>query len=249
MRARIGGGAASGLAGAAGCALLLAIGASGPARADGQAEPIGDAEAGAEVFELCMGCHEVGPGAENGIGPHLNGIFGRVAGGLEGFAYSRGLKREGRLGMVWELENLDAYLANPKALVSDTRMSFDGLEEKAERDDVLAYLRQFSDNPQNIPEAAPTARKPEVELPAEVLTLVGDAEYGEYLSSECTTCHRRDGEYDGIPAIIAWPEEDFVIAMHAYKREIRPHPVMQMMAGRLTDEEIAALAAYFGTLE
>jgi cytochrome c len=59
----------------------------------------------------------------------------------------------------------------------------------------------------------------------------------------------RSGGNDGIPGIIGWPVEDFVIAMHAYKRQIRPHPVMQMMAGRLSDEEIAALAAYFEDLE
>ncbi|WP_137699985.1 c-type cytochrome [Marimonas lutisalis] len=228
-------------------ALGLALASAG--WAEEQAELIGDVNAGAEVFEYCMGCHEVGQGAENGIGPHLNGIFGRTAGTIEGFKYSKGLIREGRLGMTWQLENLDAYLENPKALVSDTRMSFDGLEEPKERADVLAYLRQFSDNPQNIPEAAPTARKHEVELPPEILAIVGDPEYGEYLSTECTTCHQTDGEYDGIPAIIAWAEDDFVVAMHAYKRKIRPHPVMQMMAGRLSDEEIAALAAYFGGLE
>ncbi|MCB1355818.1 MAG: c-type cytochrome, partial [Maritimibacter sp.] len=50
-------------------------------------------------------------------------------------------------------------------------------------------------------------------------------------------------------SIVSWPEEDFVVAMHAYKQELRPHPVMQMMAKRLNDEEIAALAAYFATLE
>lgn len=222
---------------------------AGAAWADAEARAIGDPDAGEEVFEYCSGCHQVGKGAENGIGPHLNGIFGREAGALEDFKYSKGLKREGRNGMVWDLRHLDAYLENPKALVSDTRMSFDGLESKKERNDVMAYLRLFSDNPQNIPEAAPTARAPEVELPADILALVGDPEYGEYLSSECTTCHQRDGDYDGIPGIIAWPEEDFVIAMHAYKRKIRPHPVMQMMAGRLTDDEIAALAAYFGGLE
>ena len=33
--------------------------------------------------------------------------------------------------------------------------------------------------------------------------------------------------------------------MHAYKVKHRPHPVMQMMAGRLSDEEIASLAVYF----
>ncbi|MCP5038971.1 MAG: cytochrome C, partial [Rhodobacteraceae bacterium] len=54
-----------------------------------------------------------------------------------------------------------------------------------------------------------------------------------------------DGSDEGIPAITGWPTEDFVIAMHAYKEKVRPHPVMQMMAGRLSNEEIAALAAYF----
>ena len=33
--------------------------------------------------------------------------------------------------------------------------------------------------------------------------------------------------------------------MHAYKSKARGHPVMQMIAGPLSDEEIAALAAYF----
>ncbi len=213
------------------------------------AEDIGNAEAGAEVWDYCSGCHEVGQGAENGIGPHLNGIFGRPAGAIEGYNYSKGLIREGKNGLVWELDKLNAYLENPKALVSDTRMSFDGLETQEERDDVMAYLRQFSDNPQNIPEAAPTARAHEVVLAPEILAIVGDPEYGEYLATECTTCHQIDGAYDGIPSITHWPEDDFVVAMHAYKVKVRPHPVMQMMAGRLTDEEIAALAAYFGNLE
>lgn len=230
-------------------AAALVLGSAGNALADGDAKPIGDVEAGAEVFEYCSGCHAVGKGAENGIGPHLNGLFGRVAGSIKGYSYSKGLVREGKLGMVWDLKHLDAYIENPKALVSDTKMSFDGLEDKREREAVMAYLRVFSDNPQNIPEAAPTARKPEVVLKPEILALVGDPDYGEYLANECTTCHQRSGDYDGIPGIVSWPQEDFVIAMHAYKRKIRPHPVMQMMAGRLSDEEIAALAAYFAKLE
>jgi len=227
-------------------ALSLLISAPGAALAD----EIGDAERGAEVFDYCSGCHEVGKGAENGIGPHLNGIFGRPAASVaDDYHYSEGLERAGADGLVWHLDTLDAYLENPKTLVSGTRMSFDGLEDPQERADVLAYLRKFSDNPQNIPEADPTARKPEVELSPEVLEIVGDPEYGEYLSSECTTCHQSDGNDEGIPSITNWPEEDFVLAMHAYKREIRPHPVMQMMAQRLSDEEIAALAAYFADIQ
>ncbi len=40
-----------------------------------------------------------------------------------------------------------------------------------------------------------------------------------------------------------------MIAMHAYKQKLRPHPVMQMMADRLSDEEIAALASYFANID
>jgi len=214
------------------------------------AEEIGDAERGKEVFNQCSGCHEVGRGAENGIGPHLNRIFGRRAGSVgDDYRYSKGLKRAGNDGLEWHLDTLDAYIENPKALVSDTRMSFRGIKKPQDRADVLAYLRVYSDNPQNIPEADPTALPPEVDLPDEILAMVGDPAYGEYLSSECKICHQADGNDEGIPSITNWPEDDFVVAMHAYKRKLRPHPVMQMMAGRLSDEEIAALAAYFAEIE
>lgn len=229
--------------------MILALGMlTGTAWAQQGADPIGDAERGETVYKKCSGCHQVGAGAKNRIGPHLNGVFDRQAGEIEGFHYSKGLKRAAADGLVWDLEHLDAYIENPKALVSGTRMSFRGLKKKEDRDDVLAYLRQFSDQPQNIPESSPTAIKREIDLSPETLAIVGDVDYGEYLSSECTTCHKADGSDEGIPSITLWPDEDFVVAMHAYKRKVRPHPVMQMMAGRLSDEEIAALAAYFGQL-
>ncbi len=220
-----------------------------PAWAEHDVHAIGDAEKGAKVFNKCKGCHQVGEGAKNRIGPHLNGVFDRAAATVEGFKYSKGLRRAADGGLLWDLEHLDAYLENPKALVSGTRMSFRGLKKQHDRANVLAFLRAYSDNPQNIPEAAPTAVLSEVKLSPEILALVGDPEYGEYLASECTTCHQKDGSDQGIPSIVLWPAEDFVIAMHAYKTKVRSHPVMQMMAGRLDDEEIAALAAYFGNLE
>ena len=228
------------------CALALVWAGAVPAQ---EAELIGDAERGAKLFRQCSGCHQVGPGAENRIGPHLNGIYGRRAGELEGFDYSNGMDRAFADGLTWDLDTLDAYIENPRALVSGTRMSFRGIRDPQQRHDVMAYLRNYSASPQNIPESAPTAYPREVELSPEILAIVGDVAYGEYLSSECLTCHQRDGSNDGIPSITRWPQEDFVVAMHAYKRQLRPHPVMQMMAGRLTDEEIAALAAYFQTLE
>lgn len=213
------------------------------------ASGLGDAERGAGHFRQCASCHTIGEGARNGIGPHLNGVFGRTAGTVPDASYSSNMIRMGDDGLIWTAETLDAYLENPRALVSKTRMSFRGIKDPQERADIMAYLRQFSDNPSDIPEAEPTATGINHDLDPAILALQGDPEYGEYLASECTTCHQDSGANDGIPGISNWPVEDFVVAMHAYKRRLRPHPVMQMMAGRLSDEEIAALAAYFKDLE
>lgn len=213
------------------------------------AELIGDAKRGAGLWEECRDCHRIGPGAEAAVGPPLNGLFGRRAASMEGFPYSKSMTRMGRDGLTWTLQTLDAYIENPKALVSGTRMSYDGLKDPEDRADLIAFLRDYSDEPRDIPEAEPTAVRSLPDLSPEILALKGDPEYGEYLGSECQACHQRDGSDQGIPSITLWPEEDFVVAMHAYKQKLRPHPVMQMMAGRLSDEEIAALAAYFGSLE
>lgn len=226
-------------------AVLVALCVAGAALGDSA----GDATAGEKVFSKCKGCHEVGSGARDRIGPHLNGIFGSKAAQHDGYAYSKSMQRAGDDGLVWTEETLDAYLENPRALVSKTRMSFRGLKDAQDRADVLAYLRGFSDNPADVPEAEPTAQATDHDLDPAILALQGDPKYGEYLASECLTCHKQDGTSDGIPGITRWPTEDFVVAMHAYKRKLRPHPVMQMMAGRLSDEEIAALAAYFKDLE
>lgn len=128
-------------------------------------------------------------------------------------------------------------------------MSFRGLKDAEDRANLIAYLRAFSKEETPAPELQATGQGIEITLDPSVLAIVGDAEYGEYLSSECLTCHQSNGSNDGIPGITAWPTEDFVIAMHAHKQKVRPHPVMQMMAARLSDEEIAALAAYFSDLD
>lgn len=219
------------------------------APAAANAELTGDPDSGAKIFEACTKCHQIGPGAKNKVGPVLNEVFGRTAGTADGFKrYSKNMKRMGKDGLVWDHEHLNIFLENPKSLISGTRMSFPGVKDPQQRADVISYLRTFSANPQNIPESAPTTVAAEVTLPPEVLALVGDPEFGEYLAAECNTCHQADGSDKGIPSITGWPEEDFVVAMHSYKVKLRPHPVMQMMAGRLADEEIAALAAYYAKL-
>ncbi len=215
----------------------------------GAASEAGDVARGEKAFAKCKGCHQVGAEAKNRIGPALNGLFGRRAGSIDGFRYSKAFTRAGEKGLEWHADTLDAFLVTPKQIVPGTRMSYRGEDDPQVRADLIAYLRTFSASPANIPEADPTAQGTDHDLDPAILALVGDPEYGEYLASECTTCHQATGGDDGIPSIVLWPEEDFVVAMHAYKQKKREHPVMNMVAGRLGDEEIAALAAYFATLE
>ena len=78
----------------------------------------------------------------------------------------------------------------------------------------------------------------------------GDPALGAYLASECTACHQLSGRSTGgIPPIVGWPEQQFVAALDSYGRKQRENPVMQTIAARLSPEEMAALAAYFGSLQ
>ena len=97
---------------------------------DARAETFGDADRGAGFWTQCKGCHEIGAGARIRIGPPLTGLFGRRAGAVEGFAYSKSMARMGADGLTWNWGTLDAYVENPKALVSGTRMAYRGLKEK-----------------------------------------------------------------------------------------------------------------------
>ena len=61
-----------------------------------------DASLGEKVFGKCRACHQVGGTAKNGVGPELNGLFGRKAGSVEGYNYSTAYKE---LDKVWDEAN------------------------------------------------------------------------------------------------------------------------------------------------
>ncbi len=103
----------------------------------------GNADAGEDVFKKCRACHDVGPDAKNKVGPILNGIVGRKAGTVEGFAYSDANKQAGAGGLVWTEAELDKYLVNPMAYMPRNKMAFAGLKDDQDRQDVIAYLKKF----------------------------------------------------------------------------------------------------------
>lgn len=82
-----------------------------------------------------------------------------------------------------------------------------------------------------------------------ILSMSGDAAFGEYLGGECVTCHQQSGKASGIPPIAGLPTDYAVQALVEYRLGLRANDVMKLMTTRLSDEEIAALAAYFSTLE
>jgi cytochrome c len=95
---------------------------------------------GEKIFRRCSACHQVGPDAQNRVGPVLNGILGRTAGTLEDFNYSDAMVEAGENGLVWTEEELDIYLENPREKVPGTTMSFAGLRKEEDRAAVIAFL-------------------------------------------------------------------------------------------------------------
>jgi cytochrome c2 len=119
--------------------ILLTLAVAGLAAAPALAQD-DLAAAGEQVFKRCAACHMVGPDAKNRVGPELNGIVGRPAGTLEGFSYSKAMVEAGAGGLAWDDATLDAYLADPKAMVKGTKMAFAGLKSEEDRQAVIAYL-------------------------------------------------------------------------------------------------------------
>lgn len=72
-----------------------------------------------------------------------------------------------------------------------------------------------------------------------------DVELGRHLATECMTCHGTAKADSTIPNIVGLGETHFVEVIKAYRAKTLPNPVMQTVASRLNDEDIAALAAFF----
>lgn len=111
---------------------LLLVGAAAPALADG------DPAKGEKLFAKCKTCHTLEAG-KNKVGPSLAGVFGRTAGAVEGFKYSDAMKGS---GVVWSEETMEEYLLKPKDFIPGNKMTFPGMKEESDIDDLIAYLKQ-----------------------------------------------------------------------------------------------------------
>jgi cytochrome c len=92
----------------------------------------------------CASCHSFNEGGRNGVGPNLYGIIGANHARADGFNYSAAIR--GMAGKPWVYEEMNAWLANPRAYAPGNKMTYAGLASVQNRADLIAYLRSISPN-------------------------------------------------------------------------------------------------------
>jgi cytochrome c len=97
------------------------------------------------LFSRCGICHNIGKSGPVKQGPTLAGLFGRKAGSIAGFRYSKAMRKS---DIVWNSETLDKFLTKPKKYLPGTSMIYSGLQKPNDRRDLIQYLRQALSSPQ-----------------------------------------------------------------------------------------------------
>lgn len=99
-------------------------------------------ERGRQAFSACAQCHFVTPDGRHMLGPNLYGVYGYPAAQYSDFIYSKALRTA---NLTWDDETLDAYIANPQAVVPNTKMAYAGMRNPKKRDALIAYLKSLSE--------------------------------------------------------------------------------------------------------
>ncbi len=119
----------------AGALALSGLGTAPPALA------APDAMRGETIYARCLACHAL---AFDRVGPRHCGLLGRRAGSVPGFAYSPAMKQS---AIIWDEKALDRFLAAPMKAIPGTTMTYDGVPDRRDRADLIAYLRQVDQTP------------------------------------------------------------------------------------------------------
>ncbi len=101
---------------------------------DGPADP----KLGEALFaSACAGCHALDTAK---VGPPLRHVFGRLAGSVPGYPYSKALAGS---GITWNRSTLEKWLAGPRVFVPGALMPM-AVSSPVARRDIVAYLRSLA---------------------------------------------------------------------------------------------------------
>lgn len=93
---------------------------------------------GKAVFaQQCSTCHSDSRARPTVLGPPLYGVVGRKAGSIAGYPYSPAMRSA---GFAWTEDRLRAYLPAPRDYLPGVKMSYVGLKNPAQLNDLIAYL-------------------------------------------------------------------------------------------------------------
>ena len=87
--------------------------------------------------QRCTDCHALDT---DETGPRHRGVFGRRAGTIKDYDYSRALKRS---QVTWDAASLDRWLTDPEKFIPGQNMDY-RVRSAAERAAVIAYLQSLS---------------------------------------------------------------------------------------------------------
>lgn len=88
--------------------------------------------------QRCAECHALDT---DETGPRHRGVFGRHAGRIKGYDYSRALRQS---NVQWDATSLDRWLTDPEKFIPGQNMDY-RVRNKAERAALIAYLKSLSE--------------------------------------------------------------------------------------------------------
>ena len=96
-----------------------------------------------QFMRKCSVCHELTPGPSRRAGPTLHGLFGRVAGTVPGYRYSRVLDEA---ELIWDETTVAAlFEQGPDHYVPGSKMPMQVIAAQDDRADLVAYLRRATE--------------------------------------------------------------------------------------------------------
>jgi len=118
-----------------------------------------DPTAGQALSKACAACHTFDKGGANKVGPNQWNLVGAPMGHKDDFNYSAAIKKKHEDGAHWTYEELNEFLAGPKAHIPGTTMTYAGMKSEKDRANLIAWLRTNADTPEPLPspDAAPAA--------------------------------------------------------------------------------------------